>query len=109
MLAHGVPLLLAGDEVGNSQAGNNNAYCQDNEVGWVDWSGLGQHDQDLTNFIGQLSRLRRQFRQLRPRHWLIGKGRDGTHDVRWLTPSGSEMTNADWMKPDGQFLSYVLG
>ena len=42
MLAQGVPLLLAGDEVGNSQGGNNNAYCQDNEVGWVDWSGYGQ-------------------------------------------------------------------
>ena len=41
MLAQGVPLLLAGDEVGNSQSGNNNAYCQDNEIGWVDWSGLG--------------------------------------------------------------------
>jgi glycogen operon protein len=109
MLAQGVPHLLAGDEVANSQAGNNNAYCQDNEVGWVDWSGLGQRDQDLTDFIGQLSRLRRQFRQLRPRHWLMGKRLDGTHDVRWLTPSGSEMTNEDWMKPDGQFLSYVLG
>ena len=49
MLAQGVPLLLAGDEVGNSQGGNNNAYCQDNEIGWVDWSGLGREGEDLTD------------------------------------------------------------
>ena len=48
MLAQGVPLLLAGDEVGNSQSGNNNAYCQDNEIGWVDWSGLGREGDDMT-------------------------------------------------------------
>ena len=65
-LAQGVPLLLAGDEVGNSQNGNNNAYCQDNEIGWVDWSKSGSAD-DLTDFVGDLARLRREFPQLRPR------------------------------------------
>jgi isoamylase len=109
MLAQGVPHLLAGDEVANSQAGNNNPYCQDNEVGWVDWSGLGHHGEDLTDFIGQLSELRRRFPQLRPRHWLIGKRDDGTHDVLWLTPLASEMTKDDWTTPAGHFLSYVLG
>src|SRR5579862_4028388 len=54
LLSQGVPMLLAGDEVGNSQQGNNNAYCQDNEIGWVDWSGLGVEDRDLTEFIGRL-------------------------------------------------------
>ena len=61
LLAQGVPLILAGDEVGNSQDGNNNAYCQDNEIGWVDWSGLGSNGEDMTAFIGQLTQLRRQF------------------------------------------------
>src|SRR5215467_3111424 len=61
MLAHGVPLLLAGDEVGNSQAGNNNAYCQDNEIGWVDWSGHNRAGEDLSEFITRLSGLRRLF------------------------------------------------
>src|SRR5215207_6047101 len=56
LLAQGVPLMLAGDEVANSQNGNNNAYCQDNETGWVDWSKL-ETDEDLTNFIGLLKRL----------------------------------------------------
>ena len=53
LLAQGVPLLLAGDEVGNSQGGNNNAYCQDNEIGWIDWSGLGRAGEDMTALVGE--------------------------------------------------------
>ena len=56
MLAQGVPLLLAGDEVGNGQRGNNNAYCQDNAVGWVDWSALGSDDEDMTSSSWRSSR-----------------------------------------------------
>ena len=55
-LAQGVPLLLAGDEVGNTQDGNNNAYCQDNEIGWVDWDGLDREDDDLIDFVGLMTR-----------------------------------------------------
>ncbi|MFN3656598.1 MAG: glycogen debranching protein GlgX [Pseudolabrys sp.] len=106
-LAQGVPLLLAGDEVANSQDGNNNAYCQDNETGWVDWSKRGSAD-DLTDFIGHLAGLRRRFPQLRPHRWLEGKRDDGSYDIKWLTPAGDEMTEADWNFPDGRFLSYVL-
>ena len=61
MLAQGTPLMLAGDEVGNSQNGNNNAYCQDNETGWVGWENLGKEGEDLTDFIGHLTELRRRF------------------------------------------------
>ena len=56
MLAQGVPLLLAGDEVGNSQSGNNNAYCQDNPIGWVDWSGIGREGDDMTELVGAADR-----------------------------------------------------
>ena len=87
LLAQGVPLILAGDEVGNSQGGNNNAYCQDDEIGWVDWSKLGSDD-DMTEFVGDLTRLRQRFPQLRPRHWLEGRKADGSYDVQWLTPDG---------------------
>ena len=73
MLAQGVPLLLAGDEVGNSQGGNNNAYCQDNEIGWIDWSNLGSPSDDMTDFVGRLTSLRKHFPQLTPRHWVHGK------------------------------------
>jgi isoamylase len=109
MLAHGVPLLLAGDEVGNSQSGNNNAYCQDNEIGWVDWSGLGRAGDDMTALIAQLTALRRDFPQLRPRHWVEGRRPDANFGVLWLTPSADEMTEQDWNFPEGRFLSYVLG
>jgi glycogen operon protein len=109
MLAHGSPLLLAGDEVGNSQNGNNNTYCQDNEIGWVDWSGLGRPGDDLTALLAQLAQLRRQFPQLRPRHWVEGRRADGSFGVLWLTPAATEMTEADWKFPEGRFLAYVLG
>jgi len=109
MLAQGVPLLLAGDEAGNSQNGNNNAYCQDNETGWVDWQGLGRAGDDLVDFIGHLSELRRQFPQIRTHHWLDGRRVDGTYGVLWLTPAAEEMTESDWKFPEGRFLAYVLG
>jgi len=109
MLAHGVPLLLAGDEVANSQTGNNNAYCQDNETGWTDWSKLGEQADDLTDFIGRLSALRKQFPQLKPHRWLEGKRPDGSYDVLWLTPMATEMIEPDWNFPDGHFLAYILG
>jgi isoamylase len=108
LLAQGVPLLLAGDEVGNSQNGNNNAFCQDNEIGWVNWSGLGRSGDDLVELIGRLTGLRRKFAQLRPRHWLVGRDRDGSRDVLWLTPRATEMTDVDWGFPKARYLSYVL-
>jgi glycogen operon protein len=109
MLAHGVPLLLAGDEVGNSQGGNNNAYCQDNPTGWVDWSHTGKADLDLTDFVKRLIDLRRRFPQLHPRHRTDGRREDGSFGVLWLTPGATEMTEEDWNFPDGRFLAYMLG
>jgi glycogen operon protein len=109
MLGEGVPLLLAGDEVGNSQSGNNNAYCQDNAVGWVDWSGLGREREDMTSLIAQLTDLRRRFSQLRPRRWVEGRRSDGSFGVLWLTPQGTEMAEKDWNFPEGRFLAYALG
>ncbi|CCD94968.1 glycosyl hydrolase (glycogen debranching enzyme) [Bradyrhizobium sp. ORS 375] len=107
-LAQGLPLLLAGDEVGNSQHGNNNAYCQDNEVGWIDWSGMGREGDDLIDFIAHMTELRRRFGQIRARRWLDGRRSDGSFGVLWLTPSAEEMTQTDWTFPDGRFLAYVL-
>jgi glycogen operon protein len=107
LLAQGVPLMLAGDEVANSQDGNNNTYCQDNPTGWVDWRKSGGTD-DLTGFIGTLAELRQRFPQLKPHRWLDGKRADGSYDVKWLTPAGAEMGDQDWNFPDGHFLSYVL-
>ena len=109
LLAQGVPLILAGDEVGNTQDGNNNAYCQDNETGWIGWRNLGREGEDFTGFIGRLTDIRRRFPQLRARRWVDGRRADGSYGVLWLTPQGGEMTGEDWNFPEGRFLSYVLG
>jgi glycogen operon protein len=107
-LAQGVPLLLAGDEIGNSQAGNNNAYCQDNEVGWVDWSGLGREGEDNTDFIAKLTATRRRYRQLQAQHWLNGREGNQPPEILWLTPQASEMKPEDWAFPEARFLAYLL-
>ena len=108
LLAQGIPLILAGDEVANTQGGNNNAYCQDNETGWIDWSRSGTDD-DISDFIGQLTSLRRTYPQLKSRRWLTGRQPDGTYGVLWLRPDATEMTESDWNFPQGRFLAYVLG
>jgi len=108
MLAQGVPLMLAGDEVGNSQRGNNNAYCQDNDIGWVDWSNLGKDDEDMTGFVARLTTIRRRFPQIRMRRWVDGRRPDGSFGMLWLTPKATEMVKEDWEFPEGRFLSYVL-
>src|SRR4029077_5289854 len=103
MLAQGVPLLLAGDEVGNSQSGNNNAYCQDNPIGWAGWCGSGREGDDMGALGSQLTELRQQFPQLRPRHWVDGRRADGSYGVLWFTPKATEMTPEDWNFPEGRF------
>ena len=101
--------MCGGDEVGNSQNGNNNAYCQDNEIGWVGWEGLGREGDDITDFIGHMTALRRRFPQISTSRWLDGRRADGSYGVLWLTPSAEEMQQSDWNFPEGRFLAYVLG
>ena len=109
LLAQGVPLILAGDEVGNTQGGNNNAYCQDNDIGWIGWENLNREGDDLTDFIGHLTAIRRKFSQLRARRWIDGRRADGSYGVLWLTPQAEDMTEDDWNFPESRFLAYVLG
>jgi glycogen operon protein len=109
LLAQGVPLILAGDEIGNSQFGNNNAYCQDNDVGWVKWEAMRREGNDLSSFVGHMTELRRRFSQIRARRWLEGRRGDGSYGGLWLRPDAEEMTEADWKFPEGRFLAYVLG
>ncbi len=108
MLAQGVPLLLAGDEIGNSQRGNNNAYCQDNDIGWVNWPAISDDD-DMTGLVARLTNIRRRFPQIRAKRWVDGKRPDGSFGVLWLTPQATEMADKDWNFPGGRFLSYGLG
>lgn len=95
--SQGVPMLLAGDEIGNSQGGNNNAYAQDNETGWVDWSGL-EDDPAFLEEVRTLIRLRREHPLLRQPHYLHGHWAEGTddRDIDWYHPEGRPMAGADW-------------
>ncbi len=92
-LSQGVPMLLAGDEIGHTQSGNNNAYCQDNELTWIDWS-LAERNGRLLEFAQQLIDLRRSRLWLRRDTFLKGTRR-GAHakDVTWLHATGRELTD----------------
>ncbi|MBJ7527901.1 MAG: glycogen debranching protein GlgX [Nocardioides sp.] len=96
-LSNGVPMITAGDERGRTQRGNNNAYCQDNELSWIDWS---DDDAwlDVLRVTKAALRLRRDHAALRQRHWFEGRPtiRGGPKDLAWIHPTGREMTDADW-------------
>jgi glycogen operon protein len=98
LLSHGVPMLLMGDEIGRSQGGNNNAYCQDNEISWVDWSRVHERDEELFAFVAGLIRIRQRWPQLKAARYMHGERltRDGLRNVAWQKPDGSEMRKADW-------------
>jgi glycogen operon protein len=100
LLSTGVPMLVAGDERGRTQQGNNNAYCQDNEVSWLDWSGEAGWP-ELLPLVRALLALRREHPVLRQRHFFAGVSAepDGRKDLAWLAPTGAEMTDADWFDP----------
>jgi isoamylase len=90
LLSFGVPMMLGGDELGRTQHGNNNAYCQDNEISWVDWS---QPDTELQAFASRLVAFRKQHPVFRRRRFLAGAE---ASELRWFTPAGTEMTDGDW-------------
>lgn len=100
LLSQGTPMLLAGDEFGNSQGGNNNAYAQDNETGWLDWSGL-EDDPDFALEVRELIHLRREWPLLRLPEYLHGEtviGSSSMH-IHWLNADGKEMNESDWSGP----------
>jgi len=96
-LSQGVPMLLAGDEIGRTQGGNNNAYCQDNEINWLDW-GLDGPKKELFEFTRQLIRLRRDHPVFRRKRFFRGRKLFGSNlkDIEWMKPDGNEMTEQDW-------------
>ena len=101
LLSQGVPMLLGGDEMGRSQGGNNNAYCQDNEISWFDWGNGdddGGPDEDLLDFSRQLIAFRKAHPVLRRRRWFEGRSIRGTKldDIGWFRPDGEEMDDDDW-------------
>jgi glycogen operon protein len=110
LLSLGVPLLLAGDEHGHTQGGNNNAYCQDNEVSWLDWNNRGPRDLALEEFVKTLLRLRRRHPAFRRDAFYRGQAVDssGRKDIAWVKPDGHEMRPEDW-SPERRTIGFFLG
>jgi isoamylase len=96
-LSQGVPMLVSGDELGRTQRGNNNVYCQDNELAWVNWTEV---DESLLAFTSQLIELRARHPVFRRRRWFQGAEAmgPGVNDIEWFRPDGTEMTEDDWQK-----------
>jgi len=118
LLSQGVPMLVGGDELGRSQRGNNNAYCQDNDISWVSWA-EGPGDQDIAETDGPLLDYTRQLIQLRASHPVFRRrrffqgepvsGRRGqVGDIAWFTPGGEEMTDDDWSAGFAKSLTVFL-
>lgn len=97
LLAQGTPMLLAGDEIGHTQQGNNNAYCQDNDISWINWD-LDEEQRTLLAFTERLITVRRRFAALHHSHFFTGECNTqlGVKDVTWLAPSAREMAEEDW-------------
>jgi isoamylase len=97
LLSQGTPMLLAGDEFGRTQKGNNNAYCQDTQISWVDWN-IGDKGKSLIQFVKKLTNLRHTYPILRRNRFLTGAYVEevGVKDVTWINANGSEMTEEQW-------------
>jgi isoamylase len=107
MFAHGTPMLLAGDEFGRTQRGNNNAYCQDNEISWTDWamadSAAGR---EMRDFVAKLIAVRQEHTALRSRHFLHGQHEPapGIFDIAWFNDDGENIPEASWKNPEHRLL-----
>jgi isoamylase len=110
LLSQGTPMLLGGDEFGRTQEGNNNAYCQDNEINWFDWEDIGKDGQLLIEFTRRLIALRKSHPVFRRTRFLHGNetSENGVKDITWFSPSGSEKTAAQWQDKLARCLGLML-
>jgi glycogen operon protein len=109
LLSQGVPMILAGDEMGRTQQGNNNAYCQDNETSWVNWS-LSAADRELMDFVTRLIKLRHDHPVFRRRNFFQGRPIRGSDikDIHWIKPDGTEMNDKEWAQDFARSLGVYL-
>lgn len=109
LFSQGTPMLVAGDEFSRTQHGNNNAYCQDSEIGWVDWN-LDEEGKSLLTFVRKAIKLRLSYPILRRGRFLVGAYNEelGVKDVTWLAPNGEEMTVEQWEDPHGRCLGMLM-
>ena len=107
-LSQGIPMLLAGDEMAATKAGNNNSYCQDNAINWLDWQ---QADEDLISFVAALAALRRSYREFRCERFIHGRAHEhfrGIDEIEWFHASGKAMQAADWDDQQGACVGLML-
>ncbi len=109
LLAQGTPMIVAGDEFSRTQHGNNNAYCQDSETGWVNWD-MDEDGKSLLKFVKRLVKLRLNYPVLRRGRFLVGDFNEdiGVKDVTWLAPDASEMTTEQWQDSHGRCLGMLM-
>ena len=107
LLSQGIPMLLGGDEIGRTQQGNNNAYCQDNEISWFDWNSA---DRGLLEFTRRVIRLRNEHPVFRRRGWFKGRPLHGAgiSDIAWLRTDGEPMSEEDWQQGFAKSLMVFL-
>lgn len=110
MLSLGVPMMTAGDEFCRTQNGNNNAYCQDSDISWLNWDKRTAEDERFTDFVRKLVKLRMAHRVFRRKRYYVGRkpGESKIKDITWITPEGLEMTDADWNRPYAKSLSALI-
>ena len=110
LLSQGTPMLLGGDEFGRSQGGNNNAWCQDNELSWFDWHGLREEAEADIDYVAHLLALRRRHPALRAPHYLHGQRSDaaGLADILWFGADGSPFKHDDWHRADAATVGMLL-
>jgi glycogen operon protein len=109
LLSQGVPMLLSGDELGRTQNGNNNAYCQDSELSWLHWD-AAKEEREFMKFVQRMIRLRKSHPTFRRRGFFQGKSIHGatTQEITWLTPKGQEMTETEWRQSFARCLGVFL-
>lgn len=109
MLSQGVPMLLGGDELSRTQQGNNNGYCQDNEISWFDWE-LDERKKEFLGFTKRIIHFMHDHPAFRRRKFLKGEKIDEseTKDIQWLRPDGNEITEEEWQAPDTKTLGFIL-
>jgi len=111
MLSQGVPMMTAGDELGRTQGGNNNAYCQDNEISWIDWQGLDADDDGFLDFVRRMIAIRLEHPVFRRPRFFVGQPVNGStlNDITWLSPEGRELKGHEWGLPYARCFGFHLG
>ena len=109
LLSYGTPMIFAGDEIGNTQIGNNNPYCQDNSITWINWLGITKEDKKLARYVRKLIKLRKKLKIYKKMKFFTGKTKvNSIKDITWYTETGNEFMNSNWHDGERKSLSLAI-